>query len=89
MKKPKSIRHQLTGPIRAAGIREVSRSTGISASTISQWLSQAERPGRSTARLNSDQIERIVRALQMEISISHRDAATVTRIRKRKPGAKR
>jgi len=69
-RKPATIREQLEPHIRALGIRETSRRSGVAVSHLSAWLTRTV-PTVSTRprRLSDAQIEAVCAAVDMLISI--------------------
>lgn len=66
-----TIRSQLAPLIRSAGIREVSRITKISHTTLSQWLNEKTPAGSSRPRtINDGQIEAIAAAVGASVAIT-------------------
>jgi hypothetical protein len=63
-----SVRDELRPLIESAGLREVSRQSGIGASVLSQWLSGAIPSGsQRPRRLSIEQVEALAAVVGMKI----------------------
>tara|TARA_R110000803_G_scaffold68050_2_gene129774 strand:+ start:253 stop:477 length:225 start_codon:yes stop_codon:yes gene_type:complete len=67
----KTIKQQLKPRIINLGIRNVARAAGIPSGNLSDWLSDAVRPGRNRPRrMNDHQIDAIASAVGCQVVVS-------------------